>query len=196
MAAWTAGILLALGLAWFVGAVAVPVWQTRTAVDEVWRWNIYCQDSWPARLQSGIERLGGPERAVSKLRLYLRSPQRVAPYRETALRMLGKCGGDAVPVLLPYLCAKDSHERCVAAEQLGVLKERRTVEALVAALQDSEWSVRAAAADALGEIGDARAEPALETATRDSNWRVCREARRALQKIRGQPVESNAEGIP
>jgi hypothetical protein len=32
MTLWTAGILLALGLAWFVGAVVVPVWQVRSTV--------------------------------------------------------------------------------------------------------------------------------------------------------------------
>jgi len=34
MAAWTAAILLALGLAWFVGAVVVPVWQVRKVLLE------------------------------------------------------------------------------------------------------------------------------------------------------------------
>ena len=32
---WTAVMLAALGLAWFIGAVAVPVFRTRAAVDRL-----------------------------------------------------------------------------------------------------------------------------------------------------------------
>jgi hypothetical protein len=35
MAAWTGAILLALGLAWFVGAVVVPVWQVRSGLKSL-----------------------------------------------------------------------------------------------------------------------------------------------------------------
>jgi hypothetical protein len=196
MAAWTAGILLALGIIWFVAAVVVSVRQTRDAAEDVWMWNTSCPDNYPTNLRKCVERLGSPGRAIGKLHLYLHLPERVAPYHDAALRMLGHCGSEAVPVLVPFLRSKEVVERQVAAEQLGALKDRRAVEALAAALQDADERVRATVADALGEIGDARAEPALGAAAKDSDWRVRREARRALQKMRGQPVESNAEGIP
>jgi hypothetical protein len=67
MVAWTLGILAALGLAWFVGAVAVPVWTTKAIVTAYATQEI---DE-----PTAIERLGGQEAAARRLALYLRMPK-------------------------------------------------------------------------------------------------------------------------
>jgi len=67
MVLWTAGILLALGLAWFVGAVAVPFFQVRAVVREF--------GGRPSNVAAPyVERLGGPERAAARLALFARLP--------------------------------------------------------------------------------------------------------------------------
>jgi hypothetical protein len=132
MAAWTAGMLLALGLAWFVGAVAVPVWQVRREVltvrprvpalgdipplclHEAW-------DSW----QPGpaVDQLGGPDNAVSKLGLYLRLPNMIAPRKDRAAKALGSCAADkSVPVLEGLLLERDVVVRQAAAEALKKIR--------------------------------------------------------------------------
>ena len=59
MVLWIAGILLALGLAWFVGAVVVPVYQTHAVVHKL---SIrQCNEAY------ACERLGRPEMAVATL---------------------------------------------------------------------------------------------------------------------------------
>lgn len=57
----------------------------------------------------------------------------------------------------------DSRVRSSAAVALWELKDRRAVEALIAALADEDGHVRSVAAQALGDFGDARAvEPLIE----------------------------------
>ena len=70
MAAWTAGIVLALGLAWVVAAVVVPVWQVRAAVRRTYgvpAWNGYPQ----AAMEKEVRSLGSPERAAERTRWLL-----------------------------------------------------------------------------------------------------------------------------
>jgi TonB family protein len=62
--------------------------------------------------------------------------------------------GAAPPRLLSNLRSKDKADRREAANQLGVLRARGAVRALVEALSDKEASVREAAAFALGQISD------------------------------------------
>jgi len=63
----TVGILLALALAWFVGAVAVPFFQVRAVVREF--------GGRPSNVAAPyIERLGGPERAAARLALFAGLP--------------------------------------------------------------------------------------------------------------------------
>jgi len=64
---WTAGILLALGLVWFVAAVVVPVYMTRAAVRDYQH-----PSAMPDEL---VQRLGGAERARARLRLFVRLPE-------------------------------------------------------------------------------------------------------------------------
>jgi hypothetical protein len=56
---------------------------------------------------------------------------------------------------------KESKDRIDAAEELGRLRDPRTVEPLVIALRDVNWDVRMATARALAQIGDHSATEAL-----------------------------------
>jgi HEAT repeat protein len=136
MAAWTAGILLAAGLVWFVAAVVVPVWQVRAAVrrtrDGVHPWNWYPQ----AEMEREVRGLGSPEQATGRLLLYLRLPWRWAPDRTRAVHMLGFCGPSAAPPLLKLLGSRDHNTRAAAALALGETKDPRAVDSLAAFLDD------------------------------------------------------------
>jgi HEAT repeat protein len=65
-----------------------------------------------------------------------------------------------------------------------VIKDPRAVEPLIAALEDTDSSVRAKAASALGEIRDLRAVGALIAALKDTDSSVRAEAASALGKIK------------
>jgi hypothetical protein len=76
--------------------------------------------------------------------------------------------------------------RHAATYALGKIGDKRIVDGLVAALKDSDSSVRWAASDALREIGDARAVDGLVAALKDEDSRVRVNAVVALVKIGGE----------
>ncbi len=153
MAAWTAGILLALGLAWFVGAVVVPLLQVRAAVGRCAA-EVESPSSDQVSLVSEVAprevaRLGGPERAARLLGIYLALPVWMTKHRESAVVMLGSsCDGYALPKLAELLQDANWHVRVIA-----ILAMKNTAEsdsgaaaALPKALEDPNWEVRHAAA--------------------------------------------------
>lgn len=87
--------------------------------------------------------------------------------------------------LLRELASPHKSERKDAAKDLGKLKDRRAVPALIQALKhDPEEDVREEAAEALGRIGDRSALPALRWAVRhDHEKDVRRKAEKAIDKI-------------
>jgi hypothetical protein len=87
MALWTAGILLALGLAWFIGAVVVPVWRVRALLDD--------ERNYFGIIEGGVAKLGGPERAARPLSIYMRLPEKLAPHKHT--RANRSCGQQSHP---------------------------------------------------------------------------------------------------
>jgi hypothetical protein len=95
MVLWTAGILVAVGLAWFVAAAAVPVWQVRGVLAG------YAAEGdgdlsalGRAQVAADLQRLGGPAAAARKLRLYLLAPKAVAGKKKVAALMLAACDCD------------------------------------------------------------------------------------------------------
>ena len=108
---WAAAMafLALLGiLCWFVG---VPVLKTRAAV-------LRCaadRDLIPEE----ITELGGSEVALARLRFYLRLPERLAPKRPTAVRMIAACGPDARPLLYELCRHEDDAVRAAALGSLG-----------------------------------------------------------------------------
>ena len=185
---WTVGILLALALAWFVGAVVVPYFQVRAVAAKAAPLReggvrIYFGDPDPR-----IIRLGGPERAAAKLGFYLRLPGWLAPHRNGAVSLLGRCGHSAVPGLIRALKDKDDGVRAEAACALGKIGPEAldAVPALVAALGDSSEDVRAYTTQSLGQIGCDSPEviSALEKLVRKGLGIPHHLAVRALERIR------------
>jgi len=182
MALWSAGILLALGLAWFVGAVAVPAWRTRAvlsdlAASSVWRmrttslpldWSFADKQ---ALAGNAIAALGGPERAIGRLRLYLRLPARLAPQREAAVFTLTLCGQGAAGDLTAL--ARRPETAFYAFCGLSFLGPSAHP-ALEAALRSPDPQARRLAASALAELaaGSAEALRLLAEALGDGAWAV------------------------
>ncbi len=158
MAAWTAGILLALGLAWFVGAVVVPVWRTREIV-------LGCEerygDAWDKTCPDAVALLGGSERAARHLAIYVRIPDRLAPGKYEAFGILASCGRPAAPVLAENLRRSEKDRRTWAAKalcRLGADSEKAVPE-LTRALDDPELRGMAAEALSMTESGHMAAVP-------------------------------------
>ncbi len=176
MVHWTAGILLALGLAWFVAAVVVPYFRVRA----------FMTGGAPSR--EDISRLGGPEKTARWIVWYLRLPKVIAPRSGYDLWGWGELRQHVAPCLIQLMREEDG-DRLVAAYLLGgVLAvsahkpdwdqtepdvEPRVFDegvlALASALRDSDEDVRYTAARALGWIGPraAPAIPALEPLAED-----------------------------
>lgn len=124
MVLWTAGILLALGLAWFVGAVVVPVWQVRSKMGHV-QWFVSGPVTKVAGGEEIVADLGGQETAARKLTLYLCMPRAVAPnkhYAVVLLRDIGPIAKSAIPALEPLLKDADESMRFAAAEALKKIR--------------------------------------------------------------------------
>jgi len=91
---------------------------------------------------------------------------------------------ESAPVrLLSDLRSKDAHVRKEAANELGSIRARGAVRALVEALSDKEPAVREAAAFALGQISDPAATGLLIPLLADSNADVRSSAAFALGMI-------------
>jgi HEAT repeat protein len=186
MILWSAGIVLALGLAWFVGAVVVPVWQVRRAIEA------------PSALNGAgatfgatvIGRLGGPEKAIAKIGIYLRLPEYIAKDRWAAAGNLRYCGSRAVPLLIMALRHNDAEVRSAAAIALAQMEPAPTeaAAALAVALHDQAPGVRLHAVWALAEMGPAARDsiPALERTLTDTEAQIRLAAAEALKKIRGE----------
>jgi len=138
---WGVAITLLLLLGLVCWKVVVPVWQTDAVLKEdgaiaVWGgWIInnsrnYSPDRaqlYPAARQQAatnraMTRLGGRQEALSKLRLYINLPNRVARHEHIAIGLLGYCGRDARPVLEALLKDDDQRVRFVAASALQRLR--------------------------------------------------------------------------
>jgi HEAT repeat protein len=90
-------------------------------------------------------------------------------------------------LLLRRLRSKNRDTFVRSAQRLGVLRERRAVPTLIAALHHpGEW-FREAAAQALGEIGDRRALSALQAAAHDEDALVRAAVCDALRRL-GAPL--------
>ena len=125
-------------------------------------------------------RLGGDDEHGNFVRLEL---------SETIPRVLGRVGAPAVPALLEALHSRESYVRSAMTKALGIARDPRGVDPLIAVAQHDpvEW-VRANAVTALGEIGDSRAaHPLLDMLrTRTDVWE---EAAAALAEIENPDAE-------
>ena len=184
MVLWTCAILLALGLAWFIGAVVVPVWQTSLVVSDCAADQDFFSMSRPFDFEKAIERLGGADKARHRLEVYLRLLRPAAEHRGVAIFLLGHCGEKAVPFLLSALSDPDSdvREKTLWALQETGLPPGEDVSSLLLVLRDNDEGLRATAAFALGQVATRRPEivPALTEALGDGDWAVRCSAARSL----------------
>jgi HEAT repeat protein len=94
-------------------------------------------------------------------------------------------GGAAGPLLIDALEDSADYVRARAATALGMLRETRAVEKLIALMSDASVAVRKAAATALGNIGSSSAEQHLVQAMENSSgdeWNTMRNALISLRK--------------
>jgi HEAT repeat protein len=113
---WSAGILLALGLAWFVGRVAAPVWQVHRVMAAH---DAAQMPNSPSMVGcSAVERLGGQAAAARKIDLYLRMPDFVASHKRSALEWLFGCGPAGLPPVRRMLNSPDDELRAKAFDVL------------------------------------------------------------------------------
>jgi HEAT repeat protein len=145
-------MFFALCLAGFVGAVVVPAWQTCRTVERYGRGEL--------GIFTLTRKLGDQQTGARKLRFYLRLPERLAPRRDRAVRMISTCGQHALialPEIIEVLEDEPGKVRLAAAEALAEEGDPRAVDHLLVFLRTRDDLSLGAAADALGEIGDRRA---------------------------------------
>ncbi len=102
-----------------------------------------------------------------------------------AVKAIGRIpGARATEILLGIVRQGKAFARDEAVSALRNRREPRLREALVAALGDTNWSVREWAANGMGGLGDRAGTPALLRALSDSDWHVVAAAASALGKLR------------
>ncbi len=190
---WTAGILLVLGLAWFVGAVVVPVWQVRAMVSEMnRRYVLYEQKGYPLGTHDELDqvtRLGGPEAMLGKMRLYLRMPKSVAVHRHIAAYFMRFGGTAATEPMLQMLADPDPKVRLLVVRGLACnameIGDSRAVSELVKVLGDRDDSVQKEAVSWLAMLGGVFPEvgPALREVLHGCDVPGIRGASLALSKM-------------
>jgi HEAT repeat protein len=164
MLLWTAALLAALGLAWLIGAVLVPILQARTTVCEYFDHRVDEDEA--------VERLGGPDRAAARLHSYLRLPEAVAPFKASAASLLAWGTLPTKADVVAALRDPDVHVRRAAGHRLAqtlTCDDKGFVPDLIRALEDKDANVRFWAAHSLGRIGPSALEatPALIRALAD-----------------------------
>jgi HEAT repeat protein len=151
MALWSAGILLALGLLWFIGAVVVPVWQVRAEFARA-----AAKNGKPTAF--AWEQLGNRGQAIRKLRLYLRAPAFAAKDKYLAVYVLSSMSEDAVRPLIEELGNPDPEVRRTAATELGNLGAADAAPAITKLLADRDPVVRMNVADTLRRLNAVHGE--------------------------------------
>jgi hypothetical protein len=137
-ALWLGGIgLLAVAglLCW---TMVLPVMEVRRELPGVHSVTMapVVQDEAQMRQTFGaaVERLGGRDQAIFKVKMYLRMPARVAPAQHLALFLLGQCGEPAVDVLCDSLWPRydaggmDSEIAAYALGEIGPAAQRAVPE--------------------------------------------------------------------
>lgn len=133
---WTAGILLVLGLTWFVGAVILPVRQTREILRDLER--SYGAGSYAdLPYEDQVKRLGEPEQAARRLDMLQRMPDWFIDWtddygqsskggaRHMACFFLGYCGKHGAKPLAFAL--RRALRTGGAGERLGILDSIKNI---------------------------------------------------------------------
>jgi HEAT repeat protein len=127
------------------------------------------------------------ERAIQELK------DRVRPERWKSVVTLGTFGEPALEYLHHALGDDDKWVRFFAADALGNIGSRSSVDFLIQTLMDQDQDVRWVTASALGKIGGPRAAHALQQAYNSDNEFVKIFIGEALEKIAVEKI--TAPGI-
>jgi HEAT repeat protein len=115
------GLLTVLGLVCWL--VVAPVLEVRRELGSLYAPVVASagpdEEKLPELLKAAVKRLGGPGKALPKIRLYLRMPERVAPCKHLTFLLLGECGEPAVDTLIDCLWIKPNFPGTTAAWALG-----------------------------------------------------------------------------
>lgn len=136
---------------------------------------------WQERL-AAVQMIDGEAHALDALLPLLSDPD--SDVREAVGESLVHIGADARSGLEAALLeARNPDSRTVAARALGQIGERKSVPALIQALNDVSSWVRIAAAESLGQIQDRQAREPLQAALEDESADVREAAQQALDRI-------------
>jgi hypothetical protein len=163
---WTAGILLALGLAWFVGAVVVPVWRVRETLSGMSEGRLGVTEA--------IDRLGGPRLAAKLLTHYMRLPL-TSDSRGLVVLLLACSLPEGTEIIADNLNSGPVKMRRCLAQSLNVVVEEEQEDSFGRVISVREWRPEATVV-----------LPALERALKDGDAHVRAAAVSALKNIRGQ----------
>lgn len=184
---WGAGSLMVLGLAVFGALAWVEVRGTREVVRE----SVPPCFPDPKSIPECIRKLGGPERAARRLDIYLRLPDKLAPQKWAAVRLLGGCGRPAARTLGRLLEDDDlGWSASYYLERFGRDADE-VADEVIAALPGSEGEARLNMIMVLLNVrtDDPSAADALLGAAGDTDELIRCEALRALGTLgRGNPV--------
>ncbi len=120
-----------------------------------------------------------------------RDSMRAALEAMTALRVGDKAWVDE---LVGLSKGADPELRNLAIQALGGTRDASYLPALIAALDDANWSTRMAALEALEHMRSKDAVTAIIARMAKEDGRVQNEFANALWRLTGQPFQSNAEG--
>jgi HEAT repeats len=176
-------------IAYFLVKRVGPVLRVHAAAQRLLRTK--APGSWDDRLQAEIARLGGPEAAVTRIDVYMRSskPMEASAHEHelVAIEMLGLCGRAATPVLHRLANEGEPFLRVKVFDSLERIADPRSYDVLCGALNDKKQPIRLSAATTLGLIRDPRAvRPLLATFPAEKNVAVFMAVDEALARI-GKP---------
>jgi HEAT repeat protein len=163
MILWSAGIVLALGLAWFIGAVVVPVWRTSRVLAA------HTDTGGELRVddeEAFVRQLGGQANLISLMELYTRMPTIIAGDRYLAAWSLGCGGEDALPAIRRALkrAGPDVRAGALHAAAMLVYRTRNSehLALLLDALDDRDGGVRFESGKLLARLCKAAPELGVE----------------------------------
>jgi len=178
------GQLLALGLIWFIAAVVVPVWQVRQVVKGLPE--DYRVES-AATCAQAVERLGGKDAAARKLAIYLRMPERIAPFRGEAVFVLAATGEAGIPAMIRNIGHPSMEVSSAVLWRMcqGHPSARLAIPRLMGVAQGADTHLALSAIIALGKCGAEAGEavPALLSCLQHGDSQRRRYAAQALGLI-------------